>query len=579
MNIPRHWLLGAFAVLSISFLVVGCGPAGNGTKGGGNEVASGGGENGHDDDDDDDDDDDKKHDWKLNDAEMERGKQIFFERCAGCHGVLRKGATGKNIEPESTRAKGTAYLEAIITNGSPAGMPEWGKSGILTPEEVKLMAKYIQNPVPPPPEWGLPDIRNSHKVFVPVEKRPTAPQTTRNWENYFGVVLRDAGKVAIIDGDNYELVNIVDTGFAVHILRTSATGRYFFSIGRDGKVTLIDLWMEKPDRVAELRPVLEARSIETSRFEGFIDKFAIVGGYWPPALVVMDGQTLEPLKMVSSSGYEVNEGSYVREARVAAIVADHHHPTWVVNIKETGQMWLVDYSNLKGKEGSLKIDIIEAERYLHDGGWDLSKRYFLVAANAKHKIAVIDTQTQKLVALVDSNGNTPHPGRGANIDHPAYGPLWATGHIGSNHISFIGTDPDGHPNNAWKVVKQVELPGVGGGNLFIKTHPNSRHVYADRPLNPDKMLADSIFVIDKDTLENKKTLVIPEEFRGHKAVHMEYNKAGTEVWVAAWGRKDQKGAILVYDDKTLELKKVITGDWMVTPTGHFNVYNTVHDIY
>src|SRR5690606_20381163 len=256
MNIPRHWLLGAFAVLSISFLVVGCGPAGNGTKGGGNEVASGGGENGHDDDDDDD--DDKKHDWKLNDAEMERGKQIFFERCAGCHGVLRKGATGKNIEPESTRAKGTAYLEAIITNGSPAGMPEWGKSGILTPDEVKLMAKYIQNPVPPPPEWGLPDIRNSHKVFVPVEKRPTAPQTTRNWENYFGVVLRDAGKVAIIDGDNYELVNIVDTGFAVHILRTSATGRYFFSIGRDGKVTLIDLWMEKPVRVAELRPVLEA---------------------------------------------------------------------------------------------------------------------------------------------------------------------------------------------------------------------------------------------------------------------------------------------------------------------------------
>lgn len=568
MNIPRHWLLGAFAALSIAFLAVGCAPSGNAKKdgnAGGNDVAGGGGA--------------AAEDWKLSDADMEKGKEIYFNRCAGCHGVLRKGATGKNIEPDSTRAKGTAYLEAIITNGSAAGMPEWGKSGILTADEVKLMAKYIQNPVPAPPDWGMPDIRNSHKVLVPVEKRPTAPQTTRNWENYFGVILRDAGKVAIIDGDNYELVNIVDTGFAVHILRTSATGRYFFSIGRDGKVTLIDLWMEKPDRVAELRPVLEARSIETSRFEGFVDKFAIVGGYWPPALVVMDGQTLEPLKMVSSSGYEVNDGTYVHEARVAAIVADHHHPSWVVNIKETGQMWLVDYSNLKGKEGSLKIDIISSERYLHDGGWDLSKRYFLVAANAKHKVAVIDTQTQKLVALVDSNGNTPHPGRGANIDHPAYGPLWATGHIGSNHISFIGTDPDGHKENAWKVVKQVELPGVGGGNLFIKTHPNSKHIYADRPLNPDKMLADSIFVIDKDTLENKKTLVIPEEFRGHKAVHMEYNKAGTEVWVAAWGRKDQKGAILVYDDKTLELKKVITGDWMITPTGKFNVYNTVHDIY
>ncbi|MEZ5991845.1 MAG: cytochrome D1 domain-containing protein [Planctomycetota bacterium] len=577
MNIPRHWLLGALAVLTISFVVVGCGPTtGNGAKGngnGGNTVADAGGGNGGSNA------GDETADWHLSDADMERGKQIFFERCAGCHGVLRKGATGKNIEPENTRKKGTAYLEAIITNGSPAGMPEWGKSGILSPDEVKLMAKYVQAPVPAPPEWGMPDIKASHKVFVPVSERPTAPPEGRNWENYFGVVLRDAGKVAIIDGDSYELVNIVDSGFAVHILRSSASGRYFYCIGRDGKVTLIDMWMPKPDRVAELRPVLEARSIEGSRFEGYEDKYAIVGGYWPPAVVIMDGQTLEPLRMVSSSGYEVDDGTYVREARVAAIVADHHHPTWVVNIKETGQMWLLDYSNLEGAEGSLKIDIIEAQRYLHDGGWDLSKRYFLVAANAKHKVCVIDTQTQRLVATVDSGGNTPHPGRGANIDHPDYGPLWATGHIGSNHVSFIGTDPDGHPENAWKVVKLHELPGAGGGNVFIKTHPNSKHIYADRPLNPDKMLADSIFVMDKDTLENKKTLVIPEEYRGHKAVHIEYNRAGTEVWVAAWGRKDQTGAILVYDDKTLELKKVITGDWMVTPTGHFNVYNTVHDVY
>lgn len=566
----RHWITATLALLSAVMVVAsGCGPqGGNGSTGNsGNQVAdSGGGSEEHD-------------DILLSEADMERGKQIFFDRCAGCHGVLRKGATGKNIEPENTRKKGTAYLEAMITNGSPAGMPEWGKSGILSPDEVKLMAKYVQNPVPAPPEWAMPDIKASHKVFIPVDQRPTAPPANRNWQNYFGVVLRDAGKVAIIDGDTYEKISIVDTGFAVHILRTSATGRYFYSIGRDGKVTLIDLWMDEPDRVAELRPVLEARSIEASRFEGYEDKYAIVGGYWPPAVVIMDGDTLEPLKMLGTSGYEVNDGTYVREARVAAIVADHHHPTWVVNVKETGQMWLVDYSALEGDAPSLKVDIIDAERYLHDGGWDLSKRYFLVAANAKHKIAVIDTQTQKLIALVDTNGNTPHPGRGANIDHPEHGPLWATGHIGSNHISFIGTDPVGHPDNAWKLVTQTELPEAGGGNLFIKTHPNSEHIYADRPLHPDKMLADSIFVMDKNTLKNKKTLVIPEEYRGHKAVHMEYNRAGTEVWVAAWGRKDQTGAILVYDDKTLELKKVITGDWMVTPTGHFNVYNTVHDIY
>ena len=40
---------------------------------------------------------------KLTAEEMEQGKQIYFERCAGCHGVLRKGATGKNLEPHWTK--------------------------------------------------------------------------------------------------------------------------------------------------------------------------------------------------------------------------------------------------------------------------------------------------------------------------------------------------------------------------------------------------------------------------------------------------------------------------------------------
>ncbi len=512
----------------------------------------------------------------LTDEQMKKGKDIFFNRCAGCHGVLRKGATGPNLEPVNTKRKGTAYLEAIITNGTPGGMPEWGKSGILSADEVKLMARYVQNDPPAPPEWGLNDMKATHKLYIPVSQRPTSPPS-RNWQNYFGVVLRDAGKVAIIDGDTYEVLNIVNSGFAVHILRTSATGRYFYSIGRDGKVGMIDLWMEKPDIVAEVKAVNDARSIEGSKFKGFEDKYVIVGGYWPPMVAIFDGLTLEPLKAVSTSSYEIDDGVFVREARVAAIVADHHSPTWIINVKEAGQVWLMDYSELE--TGTTKIDMIKAERYLHDGGWDLSKRYFLVAANARNKISVIDTKTQKLVTNVDSKGVTPHPGRGANINHAVHGPLWATGHIGSNHVSFIGTDPDNHKDNAWRVVAQTELPGAGGGNLFLKTHPNSGNIYVDRPLHPDPQAADTIYVIDAVTLKNKKELLLPEQFRGHKAVHIEFNKQGTEVWVAAWGKKDKPGAIIIYDDKTLEVKKIITGDWMITPTGKFNVFNTMNDIY
>jgi nitrite reductase (NO-forming)/hydroxylamine reductase len=43
----------------------------------------------------------------LSEAEFATATQLYFERCAGCHGVLRKGATGKALTPDITKEKGT----------------------------------------------------------------------------------------------------------------------------------------------------------------------------------------------------------------------------------------------------------------------------------------------------------------------------------------------------------------------------------------------------------------------------------------------------------------------------------------
>jgi nitrite reductase (NO-forming)/hydroxylamine reductase len=64
-----------------------------------------------------------------------------------------------------------------------------------------------------------------------------------------------------------------------------------------------------------------------------------------------------------------------------------------------------------------------------------------------------------------------------------------------------------------------------------------------------------------------------------RAVHLEYNKAGDEVWVSIWNRKDKQSEIVVYDDKTLKEKTRIRDARLITPTGKFNVYNTMKDIY
>jgi len=514
----------------------------------------------------------------MTQAEFDQARKIYFERCAGCHGVLRKGATGKPLTPDLTVGKGTDYLKIFIAYGSPAGMPNWQTSGEMSEKEVDLMARYIQHDAPQPPEWGMEDMKKTWKVLIPPAQRPTKKMNSYNIDNIFSTTLRDTGEVALIDGDTKQIINIVKTGYAVHISRMSASGRYLFVIGRDGKINMIDMWMEKPDNVAELRIGLEARSVDTSKYKGYEDKYAIAGAYWPPQYVIMKGDTLEPLKIVGTRGMTVDKQEYHPEPRVASIVASHFKPEFVVNVKETGKTLLVDYSNID----ALKVTEIGTARFLHDGGLDSSKRYFMVAANNSNKIAAVDLKEGKLAQLVDV-GKIPHPGRGANFVHPKFGPVWATGHLGDESISLIGTDP---VKNKPYAFKQVEvLKGQGGGALFIKTHPKSQHLYSDTPLNPDAKVSQSVAVFDIKNLSKGYTVLPIAEWANLKddgakrVVQPEYNKAGDEVWFAVWSAKNKESALVVVDDKTLKLKAVIKDPRLITPTGHFNVYNTQHDVY
>jgi nitrite reductase (NO-forming)/hydroxylamine reductase len=120
---------------------------------------------------------------EMSQAEVELGKKIYFERCAGCHGVLRKGATGKNLEPHwskkaadgavsegGTLKLGTARLEKIIALGTEGGMVNY--DDILTKEEINIMARYIQRTPDVPPEFSLKDMEASWKLLVPVDQRP-----------------------------------------------------------------------------------------------------------------------------------------------------------------------------------------------------------------------------------------------------------------------------------------------------------------------------------------------------------------------------------------------------------------------
>lgn len=499
----------------------------------------------------------------LTPEEFEAAKNTYFDRCAGCHGLYRTGATGPDIGEVRSEEIGTDGLGAILRYGTPAGMPNFGVSGLLTELQITHLAAYLQLPPPEAPPLPMAEIQASWNLIVPVASRPTAPEHTRNWENYVGVILRDAGQVAIFDGDTYEEIVRLNTGFAVHILRSSSTGRYFYAIGRDGLVTLIDLWTTLPQTVATVKGCHDARSVDGSKLLGYEDAYVIEGCYWPPQYVVYDGLTLEPISRIDVPMTSIT-GELLPENRVAAIVASHSQPLWVVALKESGYVGIVDYS----QAGFPLVSTLATEKFLHDGGFDHSGRYFMLAANASNKMVVVDVELQSFVTSF-TTGPVPHPGRGANWLDPVYGWVNATPHIGGPKVSVYGADPAGSPSVAWTVVREITMPSAG--SLFVKTHPNSPWVFVDMAMSSDMDLQKQICVIAKQT--GALDHCFPVAVNG-KATHMEFNQAGTEVWISDWA---VDGGLIILDSVTLQEIARISG--LPTPTGKFNVHNTSHDVY
>ena len=507
----------------------------------------------------------------LSKADFEKAQLQYFQRCAGCHGVLRKGATGKSLEPKETLKKGQKRLEKIIAYGTEGGMNNF--DDIFSKKDISNLATFIQMKPPVPPEMSITQMRSHTKQFVDAKNYPAKPMHNLNWKNFFIVIERDAGKVAIVDGDTKKVITHINTGYAVHVIKGTEhhkidhaedVGRFWYTIGRDGKVTKIDLW-QKPENmlVAETKMAYDARDIAVSG-DG---KYVIAGGYWPAHFVIMDAVTLNPLKVVSTRGYNT-KGEFINEARVAAIYTTPNESSFMVAVKELGQMWQVDYKDLD----NLSITQIDSAEFLHDGFFDPTGRYFQIAANASNKMVVVDTKTRKLEAMIDVE-SLPHPGPGANWNDKKCGPVGGTTHLGMGLVSVWGNDPIGHPDKAWKLCYEVETDGAGA---FIRTHETSQFVWADQLKHPEPEVQQSVQVFDKDTHEIVKTIRVTTE-PGKAALHMEFNKGGSEVWVSVWNRKEASkptGEIVVYDSKTLKEKYRIKG--LTTPTGKFNVYNRMN---
>ena len=146
----------------------------------------------------------------LSKAEFERANEIYFQRCAGCHGVLRKGATGKALTPDVTKEQGFEYLRDFINYGSPAGMPNWGTSGDMTEGDIELMAKYLLNEPAQPPEFGMDKVRGELEAAGSGRSAPDqADEFAEPGQHLFRSRCATRARWALISGDSKEIISTI----------------------------------------------------------------------------------------------------------------------------------------------------------------------------------------------------------------------------------------------------------------------------------------------------------------------------------------------------------------------------------
>lgn len=500
-------------------------------------------------------------------AEFARAQRLYYGQCTGCHGVLREGVGGAALTPELMRERGTEYLRSVISYGSTRGMPNWGTSETLSGRDISTLARFLQHPVPRPPDMDAFQIRDGWQQQRIPSERPATPQHDYALDAMFVVTLHDVGEIALLDGVSKTLIARVPVGSAPHRVAASPSGRYLYVMGRDGTVSLVDLFASPPQQVASVRIGYEARALAASAAEWMEEGYVLAGAFWPPQLVLLDGRTLEPLRLLSTRGRNA-QGRYHPEPRVSDISASPDGPGFISNVKETGQVLLLGFAS----DGGLpSLETLQTVAELRAGSLSSDDRYYLTPADS-NAVSVLDVTQRRIVAEVPARvfgGNA-----GVSFEHPQHGPVWATSTMVDDHIILIGTDPAGYADQAWQVVERV--PGPASGSLFLATHSQSPHLWMDTPLTASAEHSQAVAVFRKHDLQAGFRSLPVGRWSGltegpRRVIQPAYSADGSEVWMVVWNPQDSGGAVVVVDDASLQPVATVRLPEIITPTRIYSV--------
>ncbi|MFQ6116755.1 MAG: cytochrome D1 domain-containing protein, partial [Candidatus Bipolaricaulia bacterium] len=320
-------------------------------------------------------------------------------------------------------------------------------------------------------------------------------------------------------------------GYKTHVIAYNPVDeRWAYLIARNGWVFKLDLYSLKPLR--KVRVGIDSRSLAVSS-DG---RYILAGNYIPNSAVILDAQTLEPLKVIET--YGIDPDGEVVDSRVGAALTVGQR--FVLVLQEAGCVWLIDYS----RPGFPIVKTIDRVGHLLLGAYLVpGGRYLITGSLVDDFVAVLDLEEQQVVKRVPT-GKKPYMGAGAAVEVGGRKLLFVPA-VGENKITVLEV-------GSWKVVKYIFTKGPG---LFVASHPQSRYIWADVAFGPN---SGAVHIIDKQTLKIVKT-----RWPGRRSIHPEFTADGRYVYVSAWG----EDKVVVYDATTLERVKEFTD--VKTPTGIF----------
>ncbi|NKQ37302.1 MAG: hypothetical protein HF973_17015 [Chloroflexi bacterium] len=478
--------------------------------------------------------------------------EFYLDTCGGCHGAFREGTLGPALIPERLPSN-PDIIFATIKNGRPGtSMDPLGGEPVLEDSEIEALVEYLlSEPSADAFIWGEEQIRNSIEFLVDVDSLPDTPTHDGDMGNLMLVTERENRSIKVLDGTTHTDLGRIEATYRAHGYTFDPSNeRWAYNLGRDGWLLKIDLYTLQP--VAKTRIGIDSRAIALSD-DG---KYVIGGNYIPNTAVILDTETMEPVKIITTEGNKP-DGEFV-ESRVGGINqtrSDLIGPYFLLNLKDAGQVWRVDYSDLDAP-------IVKLEGVgdiLHESFLTPDQSIYYVASQASNWMAAIDVDKMELITQIPA-GEKPHPGPGAvwsweGDDGTIYA---ATVHIKDSSILI------------WDTATQEEVASIptGGPGLFIMTNENSPYVWADAIFSQDN--PNTFYALEKNPPFAIHEIHLDEAAR---FLHPEPTADGQYVYVSDWPTPEQyeeygTGKVYVFDANTFEVVTVFED--IVTPTGIFN---------